>query len=160
MKSPVNSALFILQDEASTQELAHQCALCLPKSGIITLSGEIGTGKTTFIRALLQALGVQSAIKSPTFSLIESYSTKVLQLHHFDLYRIVEADELEYLGFRDYFSKPALCFIEWPEHAGDALTGVDVAIRIEMKGAGREMHMQACSDVGDIVIACLKGETL
>jgi tRNA threonylcarbamoyladenosine biosynthesis protein TsaE len=160
MKSLLNQAVFVLPDEESTIALAKKCALCLPESIIMTFSGDIGTGKTTFIRALLQTLGVQTAIKSPTFSLIESYSTKALQLHHFDLYRIVEASELEYLGFRDYFAEPALCFIEWPEHAKDALTGVDVAIRIELKGTGREMQIHALSVTGHAVIACLKGEKL
>jgi tRNA threonylcarbamoyladenosine biosynthesis protein TsaE len=148
---------FYLADEDATCALARRLAACLSSACMTTLSGEIGAGKTTFIRALLQALGVQSAIKSPTFSLIESYSTNALQIHHFDLYRIVETSELEYLGFRDYFCQGALFFIEWPEHAKDVLTSVDVAIKIALKGSGREMQLQALSTTGQAVLACLEG---
>ena len=108
---------------------------------VFTFSGEIGAGKTTIIRAMLRSLGVTSSIKSPTFSLVESYACNNLHIHHFDLYRIHHEDELDYLGFRDYFSQHSICCIEWPEHAGNALPIVDIRFNLSIKGAGREVQI-------------------
>ena len=88
-----------LINEAATEVFATRLAVCLTPGLILAFSGEIGTGKTTIIRAMLKKLGVQSAIKSPTFSLVESYVVSTGSIHHFDLYRIHHEDELEYLGF-------------------------------------------------------------
>ena len=119
---------------------------------------EIGTGKTTFIRAMLRSLGVHSAIKSPTFSLVESYQAGPLQIHHFDLYRIHDEAELDYIGFRDYFADNAVCCIEWPERATGYLTEADLDFALRLKGAGREMQIHAFSPAGAAVLSCLAGE--
>ncbi len=119
---------------------------------VVALSGDIGTGKTTIIRAVLKCLGIQSAIKSPTFSLVESYTCNNLTIHHFDLYRIHHEDELEYLGFRDYFSSQSICFIEWAEHAGKSLPQIDIHFNLSIKGAGREMQIEALSVAGKTII--------
>lgn len=147
-----------LPDEKASQQFSRQLATCLTSPLVVTLSGEIGAGKTTIVRAMLKELGVKSAIKSPTFSLVESYVCDHLNIHHFDLYRIHHEEELEYLGFRDYFSKQSICFIEWPEHAEKALPGVDIRFNLSIKGAGREMQIAASSDAGERVLACLAGE--
>ena len=152
-------SLFLPNEEASEQ-LAADLAPMIPPSFLISFSGEIGSGKTTFIRALLKCLGVQTAIKSPTFSLVESYSCLRLEIHHFDLYRIQHADELEYIGFRDYFSKPSLCCIEWPEHAGNLLPKEDIRFSLSIQGTGRQMHMQAWSPAGIDILENLAGELL
>lgn len=147
-----------LPDPESTEKMAQKLANFLPDSLIITLSGDLGAGKTTFVRAMLRALGITSAIKSPTFSLVESYCTaKGLPIHHFDLYRIQEESELAYLGFRDYFSEPAICCLEWPEHAGNALNTVDLQIILTMQEQGRFMHMQAKTVAGEKVLSRLAG---
>jgi len=148
-----------LIDEKASEQLAAQLALCLSPSLVVALSGEIGAGKTTIIRAMLRKLGVESAIKSPTFSLVESYYCNNLQIHHFDLYRIHHEDELEYLGFRDYFTNQSICFIEWAEHAGNALPQVDIRFNLSINGAGREMQMSASSVAGKRILACLAGES-
>lgn len=142
----------------ATEDLAACFAHRLVAPLIITFSGEIGSGKTTFIRAMLRALGVESAIKSPTFSLVESYFMAPLQIHHFDLYRIHEETELDYIGFRDYFTTNTICCIEWPEQAINYITQVDIKIRLELKGAGRKMKIHACSPAGIAIVSCVAGE--
>ncbi|SPX61871.1 ATPase with strong ADP affinity [Legionella feeleii] len=89
-----------LPDVQYSEALAARLAACLTAPLVLTFSGEIGAGKTTFIRAMLRALGVKSAIKSPTFSLLESYQCQYLQVHHFDLYRIHDETELEYIDYK------------------------------------------------------------
>lgn len=146
-----------LENESASVHFAIQLARCLPHPLVMTFSGEIGTGKTTIIRAMLQELGIKSAIKSPTFSLVESYLCHDVSVHHFDLYRIHHEDELEYLGFRDYFSNHSICCIEWAEHAKEALPVVDIRFTLSIKGAGRTMRIEALSDAGKRILACLAG---
>lgn len=147
-----------LESEADSEHFAIQLAHCLVPQMLITLSGEIGTGKTTIIRALLKELGVKSAIKSPTFSLVESYDLDNLQIHHFDLYRLQNEEELEYLGFRDYFFNQNICIIEWAEHAGKILPRADIHLTLTMNGAGRSMLICIGSDAGEKILACLAGK--
>lgn len=149
--------LNLINEEAS-ERFAMQLANCLTHSLVITFSGEIGSGKTTIIRAMLKCLGIQSAIKSPTYSMVESYICNDLNIHHFDLYRINHEDELEYLGFRDYFESESICCIEWAERAGKALPHADIQFKLSIKGAGREMRIFALSAAGEKITACLAGE--
>lgn len=152
------SFIVTLPNENASKRFAKQLALSLPSSAILTFSGEIGSGKTTLIRALLKQLGVKSVIKSPSFSLVETYNCNSLTIHHFDLYRIQEDDELEYIGFRDYFSEHSLCCIEWPEHAGQLLPHVDIQFNLKTKKTGREMQIDACSALGVQISSGLVGE--
>ena len=156
-----NDKIIILDliNEKASEQFATQLASCLTSPLVVTLGGEIGAGKTTIIRAMLKSLGVSCAIKSPTFSLVESYFCQNLHIHHFDLYRIHHEDELEYLGFRDYFSKESICCIEWAEHAGKALPQVDIRFNLSIKGAGRSMQIIASSVAGKRILACLTGES-
>ena len=148
-----------LPTEAASEQFAARLAICLVSPLVITFSGEIGAGKTTLIRAMLRSLGVTSAIKSPTFSLVESYFVSDLQIHHFDLYRVHDESELDYIGFRDYFSNDAVCCIEWPERVGRYLGHADVEFSLSLKGAGREMHARALSSAGASMLSCLLGES-
>lgn len=147
-----------LPTEQASEQLAQRLATCLTAPLTLTFSGDIGAGKTTLIRAMLRALGITAPIKSPTFSLVESYQTDRLHLHHFDLYRIHEASELEYIGFRDYFSTQTVCCIEWPERADICLGLADVGFTLTINGAGRQMHARAYSPAGDSMLSCLLGE--
>jgi tRNA threonylcarbamoyladenosine biosynthesis protein TsaE len=147
-----------LADEHASEEFAVRLASLLRPPLIITFSGDLGAGKTTIIRAMLKHLGVASAIKSPTFSLVESYLCQNIPIHHFDLYRIHHEDELEYLGFRDYFTQDSICCIEWAENAGRALPKTDICFKLSMKGAGREMQIATFSDAGKKILARLAGE--
>lgn len=147
-----------LPNERASEDVAARLAGCLTSPLVITFTGEIGAGKTTLIRAMLRCLGVKSAIKSPTFSLIETYQINHLQIHHFDLYRVHEESELDYIGFRDYFSENAVCCIEWPERAASYLGNVDVGFYLSLKGVGREMQARAFSSAGVSMLSCLLGE--
>jgi tRNA threonylcarbamoyladenosine biosynthesis protein TsaE len=140
-----------------TEQIAGRLTECLVAPLVLTLSGEIGAGKTTFMRAVLRHLGVASRVKSPTFSLIESYQTPHFQVHHFDLYRIQDESELEYIGFRDYFSETSVCCIEWPEKASSSLALVDVELSFKVMGKGRQMHALAHSEIGIKVLSYLTG---
>lgn len=150
--------LINLPTETDSEQMAARVAACLVSPLVLTFTGEIGAGKTTFIRAMLRCLGVNSAIKSPTFSLVESYQGTNLQIHHFDLYRIQDEAELDYIGFRDYFGDNAICCIEWPERATGYLTEADLGFTLRLKGAGREMQMHAFSPAGAAVLSRLAGE--
>lgn len=147
-----------LVDEQASEQLALVLARSLSAPLILSFSGEIGAGKTTLIRAMLRALGVSSAIKSPTFSLLEHYDCLGFSVHHFDLYRIHHEDELEYIGFRDYFSGDSVCCIEWAERAGRLLPHVDVLFDLKLCGAGRELIITSFSTAGERIVASLAGE--
>jgi tRNA threonylcarbamoyladenosine biosynthesis protein TsaE len=147
----------VLPTESVSQKVAQSIARALEAPLVITFSGEIGAGKTTLIRAMLRALGVTTAIKSPTFSLIESYSLESFQVHHFDLYRIHDETELEYMGFRDYFISDAVCCIEWPERAPKASIQIDLAFHLVIKDAGRAMQAQAYTVAGRKVLESITG---
>lgn len=147
-----------LPTERASEYLATRMATALVAPLVITFSGEIGAGKTTLIRAMLRALGVTCAIKSPTFSLVETYQTLDFQVHHVDLYRVHDASELDYMGFRDYFSEDAVCCIEWPERVPCGLLNADVECSLGLSGMGREMHAQAWSPAGAQWLSCCLGE--
>lgn len=154
-----NDLTLNLDNEAASQHFAQRLAPLIRAPMILTFSGDIGMGKTTIVRAMLHALGIRSAIKSPTFSLVESYSCQAGTIHHFDLYRLQQEEELEYLGFRDYFTDDSICCIEWPEHGGRSLPVIDIEFKLGIKGAGRELHCSAKSVAGEHIIADLVGES-
>lgn len=140
---------FELKDETASCELARQMASFLSPPLIMAFSGDLGAGKTTLIRAMLRALGVTGAIKSPTFSLVESYDLpRGGDVHHFDLYRILEEAELDDMGFRDYFSSDALCCIEWPERSAHVLSSADLLCSIQIQETQRCVTIQAFSALG------------
>lgn len=148
-----------LVNEEASERFGHLLADLLNPPLVITFSGDLGSGKTTIIRAMLRSLGVDSAIKSPTFSLIESYECPNMTVHHFDLYRIADPFELEYLGFRDYFSSQTICCIEWPENAANQLSQVDLCFKLSNKGGGRNLQCVALSAAGQLILTGLAGES-
>ena len=116
--------------------------------GVITLSGELGTGKTTLVRGALQSLGVVTGVRSPTYTLVEYYPFERFAIAHFDLYRLSDPEELEYLGYRDYLNPQTLCLIEWPQRAEGYLSATDLAIQLDYDADGRRLALQAESDWG------------
>jgi len=126
-----------LPDEAATISFARKLAPALREGGVLYLHGELGAGKTTFARALLQALGAGERIKSPTYSLLERYRASGHDAFHLDLYRIAAADELEYLGLDELRDPRAIVLVEWPERGEGALPVSDLEIRLEHAGPGR-----------------------
>ena len=135
-------------DEAALEELAQAFAQQLGQGGVVLLEGDLGAGKTTFARALLKALGVGERIKSPTYSLIESYRVGDLYAHHLDLYRIADADELEWLGLPDLLESNSLLLIEWPERGKGVLPPADLGFRFEHAGERRNIAVSAHSAQG------------
>ncbi|OJY96392.1 MAG: tRNA (adenosine(37)-N6)-threonylcarbamoyltransferase complex ATPase subunit type 1 TsaE [Lysobacterales bacterium 63-13] len=135
-------------DEAALTQIAQAFAVPLAQGGVILLEGDLGAGKTTFSRALLTTLGVGERIKSPTYSLIESYRIGDLQAHHLDLYRIAAADELEWLGLADLLDASSLLLIEWPERGSGALPPADLILHFEHAGERRNIAVRAQSARG------------
>ena len=124
--------------------------------GVVHLQGDLGAGKTTLSRGILRARGHGGAVKSPTFTLVEPYEFDDGSVYHFDLYRLVDGEELEYMGIRDFFRDDSLCLVEWPERGGDQLPPPDLDIRLSVEGKGRGVVIMALSDHGQQVLAGLQ----
>jgi tRNA threonylcarbamoyladenosine biosynthesis protein TsaE len=136
----------ILPDEAATQRAGAALAGALPdlrhERLLAGLSGELGSGKTTLARALLRALGVTGAIRSPTFTLVEPYETARGAVFHLDLYRLDgSAAALDGIGYRDLRGQPGLVLVEWPERAGAALGIPDLVVALAHEGPGRRISL-------------------
>jgi tRNA threonylcarbamoyladenosine biosynthesis protein TsaE len=127
-------------DEAALIALGRQLAGTLIKPFVVTLAGEPGAGKSVLARAIIHALGCKSAVKSPTYTLVETYVVDHWRIAHMDLYRLQDPDELQCIGFRDIVADTDLLLIEWPERAVAALPDVDLAILIRYAGAGRSVR--------------------
>jgi tRNA threonylcarbamoyladenosine biosynthesis protein TsaE len=144
-------------DEAGLRAIATRLATTAGEGGVIYLEGDLGAGKTTFARALLTSLGVGERVKSPTYSLIESYRAGALDAHHLDLYRIADAGELEWLGLADLWTPRALVLVEWPERGTGSLPPADVVMHFRHAGDRREMLAEPRSALGERLIAALTG---
>jgi len=130
-------------DEPEMIAFAQRLAGAVGDGGVIHLHGDLGAGKTTFARALLRTLGVGERVKSPTYSLIESYTVGDLAAHHLDLYRIADPGELEWLGLADLATGKHLILIEWPERAGNAAPAPDLTVHLAHAGVLRALRLDA-----------------
>jgi len=135
-------------DEDALAALARKLAPRLLRGGSIHLAGPLGAGKTTFARALLRALGAGERVKSPTYTLIESYALPDLTAQHLDLYRIAAAEELEWLGLRDLADGPVLWLIEWPERGIGAIPEPDLTVSLAHAASGRDANLVAHGEIG------------
>ena len=115
---------------------------------VIYLHGDLGAGKTTLVRGVLNSLGYSGHVKSPTYTLVEPYHIAELDLRHFDLYRMHDEEEWEMAGFRDEFDGHKIFFIEWPENARGLIPPADVTIDFEILTLGRHVGIQAHSSIG------------
>jgi tRNA threonylcarbamoyladenosine biosynthesis protein TsaE len=136
------------------EQLGGKLALATPGGGAVYfLYGALGTGKTTLVRGFLKALGHTGPIKSPTYTLVETYQLGGCSIHHFDLYRIADPEELEYLGIRDYFDGESLCLVEWPERGAELWVRPDVAVHIHYQDAHRKVEIEGISPCGEIILS-------
>lgn len=128
-----------LIDVAALEQEAAAFVRSLPLPAMVHFLGELGAGKTTFVRGMLNALGHAGRVKSPTYTLIESYQLSVGPVHHLDLYRLSDPEELYYLGFEDLLSDAALILVEWPERGAPLLPAADVTIELGYLAEGRQV---------------------
>ncbi|MDF0606479.1 tRNA (adenosine(37)-N6)-threonylcarbamoyltransferase complex ATPase subunit type 1 TsaE [Neisseriaceae bacterium TC5R-5] len=137
-----------LKDESATLALGGVFAQVASPGMVIYLLGDLGAGKTTFTRGLLNGLGHQGKVRSPTYTLVESYDIAHYQVHHFDLYRFADPSEWEDAGFREYFSPDSLCLVEWPQQAAALLPAPDVVLELTLAESGRRYRLIAHTDTG------------
>ena len=124
----------VFAGEAETMAVGAALARAGLSRGVVYLDGELGTGKTTLVRGFLRASGVTGTIRSPTFTLVEEYRIDSMIVGHYDLYRLSDPEELEFLGLRDHLAADSLCFFEWPERGAGVLPDPDLEIRFEYAG--------------------------
>lgn len=141
-----------LADEAATLGFARRLAPLLATGGSIWLEGDLGAGKTTFCRGLIQGLGHNGPVKSPTFTLVEPYRIGELEIFHFDLYRLNDPQELEYLAVDECFDSHHLSLVEWPRRGGDRLPPCDLMLVLEPRGTGRMLFVNSCSPRGEHMV--------
>ena len=137
---------FSLASEDETQALGAAIAQWLQlqnDAASIFLVGNLGAGKTTLSRGILRGFGHTGAVKSPTYTLVENYEFNQRKLYHFDLYRLGDPEELEYMGIRDYFVDDTICLIEWPERGEGVLQRADLIITISVENIGRRINLEA-----------------
>ncbi|WP_404363931.1 tRNA (adenosine(37)-N6)-threonylcarbamoyltransferase complex ATPase subunit type 1 TsaE [Marinobacter sp.] len=152
---------FFLPDEAATGELGRQLAEQITAQGqgaVIFLEGELGMGKTTLSRGLIRGLGHEGAVKSPTYTLVEPYEHLTPVTYHFDLYRLGDPEELEYMGIRDYFQSDRVCLIEWAERGQGVLPEADLVVRLGKMKEGRQARLIAGTDAGNQLCRRLHGQ--
>jgi len=133
----------VLQSEAKQQAL------------VVYLNGDLGAGKTTLTRGFVRGMGHQGNVKSPTYTIVEPYELSKWRVFHFDLYRLADAEELEYMGIRDYFNDDCCCFIEWPEKGSGLLAKADLIINIAYQDEQRIIKLQAETGHGKQVLESL-----
>ncbi|TXI99210.1 MAG: tRNA (adenosine(37)-N6)-threonylcarbamoyltransferase complex ATPase subunit type 1 TsaE [Neisseriales bacterium] len=142
--------VFNLESLNATENLATKIAQVIVPNFIVSLSGNLGAGKTTLTRAILRAIGITGSIKSPTFTLVEPYQLESYVVYHFDLYRFSDPEEWFDAGFDEYFNEPQISFIEWPEKAEGLIPPIDWQVTINfLNDERRELIINALTNTGD-----------
>lgn len=146
-----------LDNEQATVALGEQlgalCHAAISNTALVLfMQGDLGVGKTTMTRGILRAFGHQGAVKSPTYTLVEPYAFADTQVYHFDLYRLGDPEELEYMGIRDYFEDRNLCIVEWPKRGAGVLPQADLELTLSVEAPGRRVQLHAHSDAGCAVL--------
>ena len=154
-----------LDGEADTVAAGELFGRAMRSGAVVYLDGQLGAGKTTFCRGVLRAFGYGGPVKSPTYTLVEAYEDLVYEtesaqatavsVYHFDLYRLGDPEELEYMGIRDYFDDHAICLIEWPQRGSGFLPSADIMVSIESQGTGRLLAARGMTLRGQQILAQL-----
>lgn len=139
-----------LQNSEATEEFGRQLGQQLDKAALVFLRGQLGAGKTTLVRGILRALGHTQAVKSPTYTLLEPYELEDRTVYHFDFYRIVDSQELDFIGIDELLDADATKLIEWPEQAKDRLPEPDVDVFLSLEGEGRRVEITLAGSRKDL----------
>lgn len=123
-------AEFISHSQQDTEEVGRKLAEALPGGSVVAMYGDLGAGKTAFVRGMAKGMGLSSRVSSPTFTIVNEYLGE-RELIHFDMYRLSSADELFDIGWEDYLNRGAVCAVEWSENVQDAFFGDEIVVRIE-----------------------------
>jgi tRNA threonylcarbamoyladenosine biosynthesis protein TsaE len=137
---------------AAMEELGARLAAACTDRCRIYLQGDLGAGKTTCVRGFLRGVRYTGYVKSPTYTLVETYRIEDVVIHHIDLYRIHSPDELESIGAREYLDDAAIILVEWPERAGGRLPQPDIVIKIETVHPNRQTFITARTDAGEQIL--------
>lgn len=138
LKSPI-----FIENESAMEALGARVAATVQLGCVIFLKGDLGAGKTTFVRGFLRGLGYEGIVKSPTYTLVEEYSVAGKIIYHFDLYRISDPESLEFIGIREYFRPDSIALVEWPEQGVGFLPAADVVLDIEILDNGRKVWVSS-----------------
>lgn len=144
-----SSQALVLTNQQATLDMGRALAKSLQQGGFIYLMGDLGAGKTTLCQGIIQGLGYSGIVKSPTYTLVEPYALNAVQIYHFDLYRLLDVEELEYIGARDYFAEGNICLVEWANRAPDLLPIPDLRIYLKTVTAGRHCTVIAETNKGE-----------
>ncbi len=150
------TATHVANHISDTQNLAERLSAAVgaeKQSGaILHLEGDLGAGKTTFSRFFIQSLGHSGKVKSPTYTLVEPYELHDITIYHFDLYRLADPEELEFMGVRDYFAENTVCLVEWPQKGGELLACADLVITIKLVDEQRFFTLDALTAKGESIL--------
>ena len=132
-------AEFFSNNEIETEALGERLAKSIPGGAVIAMYGDLGAGKTAFVRGMARGLNLDCRVSSPTFTIVNEYEGGRLPLFHFDMYRLGSSDELFDIGWEDYLAREGVCAVEWSENVEDALEGDTIRIDIR-RGAGDDQR--------------------
>jgi tRNA threonylcarbamoyladenosine biosynthesis protein TsaE len=144
--------MIFFPNELSLLSFGEKLAHAVTTPAVIFLEGPLGVGKTTLTRGFLRGLGFKDRVKSPTYTLVEPYMLNEIMVFHFDLYRLQDPHELEFIGIQDYFNSHAICLIEWPEKGSGVLPKPDLVCQMTMEHNGRNIECIASSDLGHHIL--------
>jgi tRNA threonylcarbamoyladenosine biosynthesis protein TsaE len=143
--------------EEAMESFGEAFSLALTSGAVVYLEGDLGMGKTTLVRGVLRGLGYQGPVKSPTYTIVEPYDLSGFEAFHFDLYRVADAEELEFMGIRDYFTDGSLCLIEWAEMGRGVLPEADLLVSLSLIHQGRHVSIEAYTEKGNAALSVLRG---
>lgn len=152
MQTSITELVGVADTEASLVALGNEFGMALKSGVVVYLQGDLGAGKTTFCRGVLQAFGHSGSVKSPTYTLVEPYELGKQVLYHFDLYRVADPEELEFMGIREYFGPEAICLLEWPEKGKGVIAEPDVELIIEKHKRIRRLRFLGRTERGRSIV--------